>query len=611
MGRDSAAAEGPRALGRTALALGLLGLLMAMGALAVRLLGDFDLPWHLAVGRVIATTHSLPRVDDLAFTHRPVQHADVLSDVFLYEIATRVGLLGLQIVGSLCAGAVAVLLLLRARRAGPIALPLVAFAVATMSAWLIVRPATLSFVLIALELWLLDRHREETRSAEPKTSRSAGKRSILWALVPLSAAWANIHGFVVIGLSLLAMYAGYRLASHVARGRFPALLPIEDGRDARTTCLVFVASLAASCLNMAGPRLLLGPLRASRDFVTVTEWATTTPSFLLHQEPLAGIALVVVLAALAFGRSPDSGRRVPNLFDLGLLGAALALGHSAVRLVPVAMLLVTPWLARRIGRSVPPTRLTVVACAASTLLLAPYLALRGSDDMGVGFDPRHFPEGAVRYIESARPAGPMWNFFPYGGYLSWRLYPRYRVFLDGRSGWVHDPALFARGVESERDLRTFHDLVAEFGMEFAVCRASETENGSPALAAATDWGMVYWDDLSAVYVHHGGPNEALATEGYRLLRHRTPLDQVLRLALSPGDREADLAHDGALAAAQDPKSPRAAFLASCGALARRDPEAFAASLDRLARLAPGHPALAVLRAAGRSRLPRALPQPSP
>lgn len=587
MGADRAGAP-RRALARTVVVV---GLLLAMAALAARILGDFDLPWHLSVGRVVASTHTLPRVDDLAFTHRPVQHAEVVSDVLLYAVAAWTGPLGLQLTGALCGGAVAVLLFLRARSAGPIALSVVAFMSAAMSAWLIVRPATFSFVLLGLELWILELHRERTRRSQPTR--------LLWALVPLHAVWANVHGFVVIGLGLLAMYAGYRLVAHLARGRLGASLPEEDGREARAACAVFVASAAASCVNMAGPHLFLGPLRASADFARVTEWATTTPSFLIHQEPLAGLALLSSCLALVFGKDAETGRKLPNAFDLGLLTAALVLGHSAVRLIPVAVLLVTPWIARRLGTFVPATPLTVAACAASTLLVGPYLALRASDEIGVGFDPRHFPEGAVRYIERAQPSGPMWNFFPYGGYLSWRLYPRYRVFLDGRSGWVHDPALFARGIESESNLKTFHALASEFSMQLAVCRASDAENGTPSLSAATDWGMVYWDDLSAVYVRHGGPNEMLAKEGYRLLRHRTPLEQVLGLALSPGDRASDLTHDTALALAQAPESPRAAFLASCGALAMRDRAAFAAALDKLTKLAPHHPALRVLQGAWR------------
>ena len=259
------------------------------------------------------------------------------------------------------------------------------------------------------------------------------------------------------------------------------------------------------------------------------------------------------------------------------------------------------------GGFVPATRVTELACAVSTLLVAPYLALRGSDDFGVGFHPRHFPIGAVAYVEQAQPVGRMWNFFPYGGYLTWRLYPRYRVFIDGRSGWVHDPALFARGIESERSLPVFYALAAELGMEFAVCNARESEAASSALAAAEDWGMVYWDDLSAVYVRTGGPNDRLAASGYRLLRHRTSFDEILQLAISPGSRGAALAHDGALAAAQDPTSPRAAFLGACGALATRQSVAFAMALDRLASLAPGHPALAALRSAGLVLGPSALP----
>ena len=42
------------------------------------------------------------------------------------------------------------------------------------------------------------------------------------------------------------------------------------------------------------------------------------------------------------------------------------------------------------------------------------------------------PSTAVDYLIQAKPAGNVYNFFEYGGYLSWRLYPQ-KIFIDQRN----------------------------------------------------------------------------------------------------------------------------------------------------------------------------------
>jgi hypothetical protein len=42
------------------------------------------------------------------------------------------------------------------------------------------------------------------------------------------------------------------------------------------------------------------------------------------------------------------------------------------------------------------------------------------------------PSAAVDYLVSSKPVGNVYNFFEFGGYLSWRLYPQ-KIFIDQRN----------------------------------------------------------------------------------------------------------------------------------------------------------------------------------
>ena len=567
------------------------GVVLLVVAVAGRKLGDFDLPMNLATGRLMLQTGRVPRVDDFSFLHGTVRYVDLVS-VTLLALALRAGgALGVQIVGGLSAAAMAVALWLQSRRFGPIAFVTTSLSVAAASSFLVVRSSALSFPLLACVLLALDVHR---RHPGTRCGRQA-----LGAFVLLSLLWANTHGSVPFGLAIGATYAGHRVACRIARGRAGALLPSSDGSDAGVVIAAALLAIGAACLSTAGPGLLLGPLRwgGRLDVLgTFSEWARPTASFLLDREPMVAIALgTAVLAGLA-GRDWESGHRVPALYDLLLLLLALACATTAVRLLPLAAILVSPWIARRLGRQVRATPPIHAACA-GTALLASAAVWLSPLPRGVGFDTSHFPEGAARWAEAHHPEGHLWNSPPFGGYLAYRLYPAAQVLIDGRNGLAYNLSDVAAVDASERDPGVFAALVRAHDLQWAVTRAFETEPSGIPLAAARDWTMVFQDDVSAVYVRRGGVNERLAGAGYRILRHLAKPDEVLSLAVQGGPTAASLAHDGALAVSDNPPSSRAAFLDACGAIAVRDEAAFHAASARLATLAPGHPALGVLAGA--------------
>jgi hypothetical protein len=50
-----------------------------------------------------------------------------------------------------------------------------------------------------------------------------------------------------------------------------------------------------------------------------------------------------------------------------------------------------------------------------------------------------FPAAAVEWIQQNRPAPNLYNSYGWGGYLIWKLYPGYKVYIDGRAD-VHGDA---------------------------------------------------------------------------------------------------------------------------------------------------------------------------
>jgi len=570
----------------------LLGLVAFGAVISLRKLGDFDLPWHLALGRAVVALRAIPKLDPLAYTHQRVRFIEPLSELPLYALWRSGGALSLQIAGGLIAVGIGYLLFRLLRHTGPFAYAVSALSLAAINSWLVVRPATLSFLLIALVLGLIELHRQALSAKI--------RQRVLWCLPPLMLGWASAHGFAFIGGGLCIVYAAYRGGCWAARGRLGAVLPEQDGRDAGPTALAACLALLGAMLNAAGPTARLGPSRFAGDAVTrleierVTESVSPSLGFYVQHAPLAALVLVLAVCALFFGRDRTGKRVAPTAFELALVLLGLLGFVWMVRSVPLGVLLMAPVIGLRLGAAVSATPVTRWALATSPYLAAGYALLDPAMNLGVGFDQTHFSDRACEYIVKHDVRGHMFNFSPLGGYLALKLGPERLVFVDGRGTNAREGALSVRADQANENAAVFAGLVEEFDMQYAVMSARDSDSFGIPLARSRDWALVHLDDVAAVYVRRQGPNAALAGAGYQMFRHLNDPSALLNLALQGGSAARPLQHDGQLAAAQDPNSARAAFFWACGELAARNHPGFISALQRLSALAPEHPAIRVL-----------------
>lgn len=535
--------------------LAAVGLLLTAVVLTLRRLDDWDLPWHLATGRIIVATRSIPRVDDLAFTHGALKYIEVVSDVALYLTMRAFGPLGLQVLNGLVVLALA-LLLSRLMR-GAFSYVVIGLVLVTIAPWQYIRPATVSLVFIAAALWLLETRR-------------------YWWLVPLQLVWANTHGYAPLGVMLVWLHlVGDRSVADGAPG--------ARGKKIAAA----VAATVATMLSTAGPRLLIMVRRFDEDLTGISEWMRPTPAMLLQVSPAIYLLLALLVVALLVRR--------PSVFEGGVLLIATALLVTAIRFVPVFAVMVAPFIGARLQPRL--TKLTELACGLAALAPPLVIGLSLEAYLGVGWYLPYFPEGAVRFIEQKRPAGNMWNFMPFGGYLAWRLHPDYRVFIDGRNALARDRAIVTRARLSLADSAELEFVMRDFQIQWAVtCTIQPNCKGfSQPLTTKQGFRMVFLDDVAAIYVRETGENAALAAGGYRVVHHLSTAPQLLALA----QQGVDLSHDGELAVAQAPNSVRALTVRAIGALSVRDEPAFRAALARLKQLAPDTDAIPVLEGAWR------------
>jgi hypothetical protein len=485
-------------------------------AAAWRPILDYDYFWHLAAGALIAESGEVPGSDPFSYSAPGARWVDLhwLFQLALHVLygagghqATRAfgAALGLGVV------AVSAASLWRGDRpaVSGIALGLL---VAGAGGRFLLRPDTVSLLLAAASLALL--HRDERANDR-----------LVWAIVPLQLLWANVHGFQAVGVAFVAM----ALVGELARAAGGGLRKDRAARLAGVLALSALAALANpnGLEGAAFPLRQLGMLGAGEGRSlfgqAIEELRPTLEVLDARSAPgLAAPGLLGVLALVAMGLD----RRGFSAFDALLWLALGALALAAVRNVALFSVACAPIFARhanawldarpKTARDGPALRaagalvialLALSATAAAARTLAGPRPPRGSSSPALAAF--QYPEAAVDWIARERPPGPIYHRLGDGGYLIWRLWPGYRVLIDGR--------LEVFGAERYADFEivggggpdAFQRLDAQFRFGTALLHFGLFPDLSLLswLAAQPDWHLVHLDDVAAVFVRVGPEGE--------------------------------------------------------------------------------------------------------
>jgi hypothetical protein len=442
-------------------------------------LASADFGWHLRTGQLIYETHAIPRSDPFSFTfagQRWITH-EWLSELLLYATYRFGGYAAvLAVFGSL--GAAAYWLAFSTAE-GPLytRLPVLALAVWAAHPTFLVRPQVFTLFLFSLFCFLLENH-----------CRTGDWRPLL-ALPLLTILWVNLHGGYIIGPAVIVLFlAGYVLdALADARARQKLYMrAVHLG-------VVVLACLAVVPLNPNGVRLYTYPfetLRSSAQQTLLYEWQP--PS--LMQPLFFPFFLLVGLTVLALPLRRKTLRPGEILFVTFFAGAALhSMRHMALFSVACIPLL-SSWRWVPLHWSIPrPLRYAAFVVVVMLCGWRWHAGMAGA----ATFERTRFPEDAVAFLRRSRPTGQIFNAYAFGGYLVWRLYPEYRVYMDGRADLYGDLFLarFNELYQGESDPQP------EFLRRDI--RTVLVEPGAPLdrlLSFTRGWRKVYQDSVAVIYM---------------------------------------------------------------------------------------------------------------
>lgn len=502
------------------------GLLAAIAVFYALLAGlhtlqDFDLGWQLATGRWVVQHRHVFSTDVFSYTAaRQPWIYPVLSGIAFYLTYLAGGYSLLSWMGAIaCAGSIALLL----RRKSLLGSILAVVAVPLIANRTQPRAEMFTTILFAAFLSLLWRHRR----AQP---------SRLWMLPILMVAWVNLHLGFVSGLALGAAYVTIEVLDlPFSEKRPPALQRLNRA------WLWLGLTAAATLVNPWGWNIYRALVRQQRAQVLhtswIVEWGSVRPSWeSLHQaldwrDPQSSFWWLLAIAVLTVGIA--LWRKQLGAAFLLAASAYLAIQHvrlqalfaCVVVVVGGAILdeLVTPGSRDSDPRTIKPAGSLQFATAGAVLIaiLVSGLAFVRSWDLVSNRYPMRstqlalfgtgiswwFPERATDFLEREKLPGNVFNGYSLGGYLTWRLFPEYRDYIDSRAIPFGSELFFrAYDLSVEPPESTAWQQEAEArGINTIIVPLSRYEGMTlfPQLHAfcrSQSWRPVYLDEVSAIFV---------------------------------------------------------------------------------------------------------------
>jgi hypothetical protein len=481
------------------------------------LLSDGDTGWHIRTGETILATGRIPARDIFSFSRpaAPWFAWEWLSDVIFAWVYRLRGLEAVAALAAAVIAAAAVLLFLWMLSRGCGLWASAAAALAAISAGTIhflARPHIFSLLLLVAGLWLLDRDRRRSTRA-------------VWVAVPLAALWANLHGGFLVWIAVLGLAAG-------------AAAWESDWPRSKRYLLVTAASALATLANPYGWRLhrhILSYLSSSWILDHVQEFQSPR----IRSENMVVFAVLLLAGTAAAALEMARGRRFEPLLVWCLGFAAL----RSARHVPLYALAAAPLVAaecaalwqRAAAERGPRSPLRIFWELGQHFglsrgvglwgpLAAAVLIAAGLGEARIADFPRaSFPVAAVEKNRAIlTPPGAMPRILTsdqWADYLLFRLYPRQRVFFDGRSDF-YGPGLGDDYQVLECAKAGWPEILARYGFELALL-PRDWPLGR-LLATDANWERVYDDGQAALY-RRRAPGVVGRTPGSARDAHVPPL----------------------------------------------------------------------------------------
>lgn len=409
---------------------------------------DVDFPWHLKSGEYIVQHKEIPVDDPFSHTHEgfigdreKFQLSQYwLAQVIFYGLYSAGGLTPIVIFRTLWFLMFFVLLWTMLRKRGLYyAIIFSVLSVITLDSHRSDNPQIFSTVFALFLIFFLEKFRKD-----PASPRA------LFYIPPLMLLWANLHGGFIFGFAIILIYISTETIKYFfCRSGNLRLGQALNTKQLSSLAIFGFASIFISYMNPNGfkaleiafepyirPAEFKGFYSGVRGYMDPIQ-ATADPygsklsdfSFWI----LLGYISIVILFKI-------TRKKMLELTSFSLIVFSAIASLSAVRYITFFVAVAIPlmvdyrFLKENISlKKLNDSKLIFALFLFSFLLLIGWqLKLKDKANLFEFKETRIYPVRAANFLIENHIEGNMFNSYNKGGYLLWKLYPKYKVFFDTR-----------------------------------------------------------------------------------------------------------------------------------------------------------------------------------
>lgn len=337
------------------------------------------------------------------------------------------------------------------------------------------------------------------------------RRNLFYLYPVIMLLWVNSHGVFIFGMAFIVVaFIGESVNYYVLR-KSPLSRELI-----RKFFFSVILSFIALLITPYGHRWIVSIITSFSDpqFMRQAEFLAAYKSIFVFAHPakyiLVGAAGIYVLASIYLLAVKKYFNLPITLVNALFIYFSFMYGRSAYFYLPVWYFSMGYYAYLLSSEDFKDVRLNpILKKAVSLIVLVTYIVLSvyvvhwtiyyplmyRYFGFGIG---EYMPDKVSDFLLQHKLEGPLFNTYEIGGYLLWRLYPHYKVFIDPRHGPYAKHIMDAyKAFEYGNNFEVF---TARYPFKLAVVRLQWIYLFTNFFKSP-DWRLVYFDQSSALFAH--------------------------------------------------------------------------------------------------------------
>lgn len=457
-----------------------------------------DLGRHVLLGEIIVQTKTVPKTNLLSYTYSnfPFINTHWFSEVLFYLITKASGFLGLLVVMSVIAASSFIIQILYIKK-----FHIVPILVASLLYFRVLlertelRPEIFSFLFLSIFIVVLYKYR-------------SGFTRLIYILPFIQLLWVNTHIYFPLGVFVIGLFLIDQL---INQGK-------KINRNIIILGIIFFSSAIATVFNPNGFQGAFYPLHVFQNYGFEVEENHNVFNIWNHFQQKTTILYFFISIFFLFLLLFSTIKKTKP-FDWFLAIFFSIFSISAERNLPLFVFGTFIAFASSLDILYKKyfTQQRLANKSLIIFIIVGCFVIWQTKDIvtfkPVGYElPKGF-SGAVDFLGKNNISGPIFNNFDIGSYLAYRLYPKEKVFVDGRPEAY--PASFFQNeyIPMQQEKKRFEEADKKYHFNTIINSYTDPTQWNQQflrdINANPNWKLVYLDSNAVIYIKNNSQNQEI------------------------------------------------------------------------------------------------------